>query len=119
MQGYQHMAIKPIPLYLLIHHVDVVIAGSIDRWGNNNSETLHRINNVRVEPQSKKTRSGEMENVEKILILYHDTHNSTPFRFRDKIGSSIVFDDMRYTIEDVKEHYTLDTTIHHQEVFLR
>lgn len=113
------MAIKPIPLYLLIHHVDVVIEGVVDRWGNSSNESLQRINNVRVEPQSKKTRSGEIENIEKIMVLYHDTHNSTPFRFRDKIGSNVVFDDTRYTIEDVKEHYALDTTVHHQEVFLR
>ena len=113
-----NMAIKPIPKNLLIHDVEIV-SEEKDRWGDPIASSLP-IKFVRVEYKTAMKQNGNVENVDKTLIMYHDTTHSQPFvDFKGKEGTKVQHNNGTYTIINVEQHYALDTQIHHQEVVMR
>ena len=112
------MAIKPIPKSLLIHDVEI-ISEERDRWGDPIESSLP-ITSVRIEYKTAMKQNGNIENVDKTLIMYHDTVHSSPFvDFKGKEGTKVQHGNGVYTIISVEQHYALDTQVHHQEVVMR
>lgn len=111
------MAIKSIPKRLLIHSIEYEEFLGDDGWDDSFADPI-TINNVRVNPVSKLSRSNDSEGEQVNHVVFVDRKNSSHFP-SFKIKSRITFNDITREVVDVKPYYAFDSEPHFYEIELR
>lgn len=105
--------VAPIPKSLLIHNV-LYTPPSDGSWGNDTGEPTP-LENVRIEPKSDITQSGNGIVRTNSTVLFVDTVNSTPVTLKE--DGVITFDGYDYKIDKINAFYD-EAKLHHWEVTL-
>lgn len=106
---------KPIKRSLLIHKVTYVPKNNDDLgWGEGPSEAV-TVENVRLEPKTKTSRTATGETVDSTTTLFWDATFSDPVDW--ELDSEVLWKGKRLVIQGIDEYWDAEK-LHHKEVRL-